>query len=140
MCWEVTATYPPDRRSPSRARRFCTEQLAGLLPDGPDRAAVLDDTNLITTELITNALNAGSTLITLSLEVHRGSLRLRVDDDAPGMPHVHLSTPDEVHGRGLAITAEVAECWGVEWTPPTKTVWAELSVAADLTSLLTCER
>ena len=143
MCWDAVQTFSADTRVPAAARQFCTEQLTSILADRTERHALLDDVTLLVSELITNSLNAGATAATVHLGWHRHQLRIAVDDDAPGLPGLHVATDNDSHGRGLAITQTLSDAWGVEPHPPDeagKQVWAELSVAPILTTALNCTR
>jgi hypothetical protein len=141
MCWEVTQTFPATTHSPRAARDFCTEQLAGLLADHPERRNLLEDARLIVSEPVTNALNAGSTTTSVGLDWHRHHVRLSVSDDAPGLPIMQAATSDQSHGRGLAIIASLSITWGIDPHPSNHTgkqVWAELDVSPTLTDGLNC--
>jgi anti-sigma regulatory factor (Ser/Thr protein kinase) len=138
MCWDVAAEYPCDALSPGRARRFCAEQISAILGDGGARDTVIEDATIIVSELVTNSVNAGCRVVRVGLTIHRDRLQLCVYDDAPGRPRVERPGPQDVHGRGLAITAALADDWGVERAANGKQVWAELQFPALLTERLDC--
>jgi two-component sensor histidine kinase len=93
---------------------------------------------VVVSELVTNAVQARCSQVTVELNVHRSLLRVAVDDDAAGWPQVGTAEARDVHGRGLAIVAHVAHGWGAEQLPVGKQVWAELPVAPGLADGLTC--
>ena len=132
---------PSRQPRPRRCQAVLHPAATGLLADRPERHVLLDDVTLIVSELITNSLNAGATAATVHLGWHRHQLRLAVDDDAPGVPRLHVATDNDSHGRGLAITQALSNAWGAEphsREHPGKQVWAALSVAPILTTALAC--
>lgn len=113
------------RRHPSetgRARRT----VAGLCRDLD--AEVVEVAQLLTTELVTNALQHGRGDITLAVTVDDGDLRIDVTDDGPGVPEIGCGGPDELGGRGLMVVEALATMWGVApaLRPSGKTVWFTL--------------
>jgi anti-sigma regulatory factor (Ser/Thr protein kinase) len=132
--WTAHMQYPCSAASPSDARRFCCDELENLL--GSDRAAqaVVDDAQLIVSELITNAVNAECSRTGLTLECDGNSLRIAVRDDGPGRPTLRSANERDEHGRGLAIIAAIAASWGVCEADPGKQVWAELTIPPALAS------
>jgi anti-sigma regulatory factor (Ser/Thr protein kinase) len=88
----------------------------------------LDDAVLAVTELVTNAINAGSQQIVVDVDLHRDHLVLAVADDAPGLPEVQEPEQFSTHGRGLHIIDTLARRWGTERQSIGKRVWAELPV------------
>ncbi|MEV5778869.1 SpoIIE family protein phosphatase [Streptomyces antimycoticus] len=93
-----------------------------------------DTTELIVSELVTNAIRYGAPPVWLRLILDR-TLTCEVHDSSPSAPHLrHARTVDE-GGRGLFISAQLSEDWGVRYTSDAggKTVWAEQAlVRADL--------
>lgn len=138
MCWDVAAEYPCDALSPGRARQFCAEQISAMLGDCGARDTIIEDATIIVSELVTNSVNAGCRVVRVALTIHRDRLQLCVYDDAPGQPRMERPGPEDVHGRGLAITAALADDWGVDPAPSGKQVWAELQFPAPFTELLDC--
>ncbi|WP_329567286.1 SpoIIE family protein phosphatase [Streptomyces sp. NBC_01361] len=81
-------------------------------------------TELIVSELATNAVRYGTPPITLRLIKGR-MLTVEVSDSSPVSPHLrHAQTSDE-GGRGLFICAELARSWGVRFSDGSKTIWTE---------------
>ncbi|MGW3746582.1 SpoIIE family protein phosphatase [Streptomyces sp. NPDC005146] len=88
----------------------------------------LDDlafaTELIVSELTTNAVRYGTPPLTLRL-INDRNLTCEVSDASPVAPHLrHAHTSDE-GGRGLFICAELAQRWGARFTDDGKTIWTE---------------
>ncbi len=139
MCLVITVSYGwSDAALPRWARHFCHAQLAEALPDVPTRRALAELTGLVISELVTNAVNAGTDEVTITLALHRDHIRLLVRDDAGGTPRPRAAAPVEANGRGLAIVDAVALDWGVEPGPSGKVVWADLAVVEPLTGLVPC--
>lgn len=95
--------------APLAARRFVQEHWRSLTAG--EVAASEADAALVVSELVTNAVQAGAAHITVQIHVEEGSVALRVIDDAAGWPEEHHSEVDDVRGRGLFITAQVADHW-----------------------------
>ncbi|MFD7321699.1 SpoIIE family protein phosphatase [Streptomyces sp. NPDC059875] len=82
-------------------------------------------TELIVSELATNAVRYGTPPITLRLINSGRTLTFEVSDSSPVSPHLrHAQTSDE-GGRGLFICAELAQSWGVRFSENSKTIWTE---------------
>jgi anti-sigma regulatory factor (Ser/Thr protein kinase) len=127
MMREGSTVVEADDSAPRLSRAFCAEWLGSWLPRSAQAAEVIEDVELIASELVTNAVLAGSTHVGVRLCLDGGVLVLTVDDDAPGVPVVQPGDPTAGHGRGLAIVDQIAARWGVSPTPMGKGVWAELT-------------
>ncbi|MEU9859393.1 SpoIIE family protein phosphatase [Streptomyces sp. NPDC047971] len=118
--WEL----PSDPAVVGRARSLATGQL---------RDWGLDDlgltTELIVSELVTNAIRYGRPPVRLRLIRHR-SLICEVTDGASTAPHVRFATESDEGGRGLFMIAQLADRWGTRYTKNGKTIWAEQQAAA----------
>ncbi|MFC5219591.1 SpoIIE family protein phosphatase [Streptomyces coerulescens] len=116
------AAWPldPDPAAVADARRRTRRQLAAWNVD--DETAY--DTQLIVSELVTNAIRYGNPPLELRL-IHDRTLTCEMRDAGSAVPHLrHAATVDE-GGRGLFITAQLAQAWGTRFTAPAKTIWAE---------------
>ncbi|MEV7321104.1 SpoIIE family protein phosphatase [Streptomyces sp. NPDC093970] len=81
-------------------------------------------TEMIVSELVTNAVRYGTPPVRLQLIKDR-TLTCEVHDSNALAPRLrHAKTADE-GGRGLFIVAQLAQNWGVRHTADGKTVWAE---------------
>jgi anti-sigma regulatory factor (Ser/Thr protein kinase) len=94
---------------------------------------VADVAELLSSELVTNAvLHAQSNI---ELEAARTSKALRVDVRDAGVGRVEPEAspaPSEAEGgRGLSIVASLANSWGVEESANGKSVWFSLCTPAD---------
>ncbi|MGW1169792.1 SpoIIE family protein phosphatase [Streptomyces sp. NPDC002550] len=81
-------------------------------------------TEMIVSELVTNAIRYGTPPVRLQLIKDR-TLTCEVHDSNSLAPRLrHAKTIDE-GGRGLFIIAQLAQNWGVRYTLDGKSVWAE---------------
>jgi anti-sigma regulatory factor (Ser/Thr protein kinase) len=81
-------------------------------------------TELILSELITNAIRYGSEPISVRLLRDR-TLICEVSDTSSTSPHLHYAAATDEGGRGLFLVAQLAERWGTRYTPASKIIWAE---------------
>ncbi len=82
-------------------------------------------TELVVSELVTNAIRHGSGPITLRLIRQDAALICEVSDTGSTAPHLrHARTTDE-GGRGLLIVAQLTRRWGTRYTANGKIIWAE---------------
>ncbi len=122
MC-EITPAastrLPPDASAPRRARSFlrgarCHEH----------HASVLDDAELLTSELVTNAVVHGAPPVTLAVECDTSAgMRVRVTDGSPQAPQPRDALPADLDGRGMALVDLLSASWGAEPTREGKAVW-----------------
>jgi anti-sigma regulatory factor (Ser/Thr protein kinase) len=138
MCQSATVSYRSDAGVPKLARDYCAEFVAAATPGGQSSIELVDDTRLVVSELVTNALNAGSADVRVTVEVHRGHVRVAIGDDAPSRPQPRDAGPEDGHGRGLTIVAKLSSDWGVEYAEHGKQVWAELRAAAPFRFSVPC--
>jgi anti-sigma regulatory factor (Ser/Thr protein kinase) len=90
---------------------------------------VADVAELLSSELVTNAVVHARSAIELEAARTRTDLRVDVRDVGPGavVPDVHPPSSEAEGGRGLAIVASLADSWGVESTGRGKSVWFKLT-------------
>ncbi|MGY0056656.1 SpoIIE family protein phosphatase [Streptomyces sp. LZ34] len=88
----------------------------------------LDDlaftTELVVSELVTNALRYGSPPIRLRL-IRERALICEVSDRSSTSPHLRRAGMTDEGGRGLFLIAHIAQDWGTRYTTEGKTVWTE---------------
>ncbi|CAL9495775.1 hypothetical protein SUDANB54_03313 [Streptomyces sp. enrichment culture] len=113
-------TLPADASVVGTARRLVGQQLAAWGLD--DRAFT---TEIIVSELVTNAILHGEGPVRLRL-IHDGErLLAEVTDASSAGPHLrHARTGDE-GGRGLYIVMRLSAHWGVRHGREDKTIWSE---------------
>jgi anti-sigma regulatory factor (Ser/Thr protein kinase) len=85
-----------------------------------------DDTELIVSELVANAVEFAQNEVRLTLFRTGSRLRVEVHDDGGGEPEVAYPPPLAEAGRGLFIVQRLATSWGVAHDASGKTVWSEL--------------
>ncbi len=113
---------PPARQSPGYARRFVGDILGrwGL-------ASSIETAQLLTSELVTNAVVHAGTEVQIILEAHHETLHVEVIDLTDRAPVVRLTPYDDLQtGRGLAVLDSVARAWGVDPLERGKSVWFDL--------------
>jgi anti-sigma regulatory factor (Ser/Thr protein kinase) len=110
--------------------------LAAQLPNHEKVAEVLDEAELVVSELVTNAVLASCTTTTVSVTTDRFCVRIGVTDDAPGRPTLLHAATDAVRGRGLAIVCMLARDWGVAPVEAGKEVWAEIALPPAVAELM----
>ncbi|MBT2471314.1 SpoIIE family protein phosphatase [Streptomyces sp. ISL-66] len=119
VVWDV----PPDPSVVGQARRDATEQLTAW---GLDDAAFV--TELVVSELVTNAIRYGEPPIQLRLIHENTTLICEVSDSSNTAPHMRRARIFDEGGRGLLLVAQLAQRWGTRQTPSGKTIWAEQSL------------
>ncbi|WP_380285622.1 SpoIIE family protein phosphatase [Kitasatospora purpeofusca] len=109
----------PRNETPGRARRLAAHTLRrwGL-------EELTEATELMVSELVTNAVQHATRPVTLSL-VRTTRLRCEVGDDSPLLPRPRRTGPEDERGRGLQIVARCAERWGATRLGTGKVVWFE---------------
>lgn len=91
-------------------------------------APILHDGLLLASEMVTNVIRHAGTPLTLSVQIHRGYLRMTVTDGAlPFDVDPNGGSPESESGRGIVIIASLSRRWGIGTTPIGKSIWAELT-------------
>lgn len=109
----------------STARRFVADRLSEW-----GRSDVVEDAQLCTSELVTNALLHSHTEATLLVRVDDAAVRVEVHDGSRHLPARGPMVDDAMTGRGLLLVESLATAWGVEPDAAGKSVWFELSADA----------
>ncbi|MFD7258301.1 SpoIIE family protein phosphatase [Streptomyces sp. NPDC059874] len=107
----------------AEARRRCTEQLTAW---GLEEASFV--TELLVSELVTNAIRYGAPPIQLRLIHENRTLICEVSDASSTAPHMRRARIFDEGGRGLLLVAQLAQRWGTRHTVIGKTIWAEQSL------------
>ncbi|MEV6565504.1 SpoIIE family protein phosphatase [Streptomyces kronopolitis] len=113
--WELSA----EPEEVGRARALATAKLTewGL-------AELEFSTELVVSELVTNALRYGSPPLRLRL-IRDRTLICEVTDGSSTSPHVRRALETDEGGRGLYMVAQLAELWGTRYHTRGKTIWAQ---------------
>lgn len=115
-----------DPTTPATARVLVRDRLQGW---GLDEDTV-EATELIVSELVTNAVRYGTPPLRLRLLLD-STLTCEVHDGSPASPHLrHARTVDE-GGRGLFIVSRLASHWGARHGPDGKVLWTEQDLPED---------
>ncbi|MBL1116459.1 SpoIIE family protein phosphatase [Streptomyces sp. 110] len=114
--WDVPSTPA----AVSRVRDNVAHQLATW---GLDQAAFT--TELIVSELVTNAIRYGTQPIRIRLLYDHDTLVCEVTDSSSTSPHLRRAATTDEGGRGLFLVAQFAQRWGTRYTARGKIIWAE---------------
>ncbi|MER5635497.1 SpoIIE family protein phosphatase [Kitasatospora sp. NPDC002227] len=94
----------------------------------------LDDivftTELILSELVTNAIRYGASPVRVRL-LRDTSLICEVSDGSSTAPHLRWAATTDEGGRGLFLVAQLAHRWGTRYTPDGKVIWCEQPLTED---------
>ncbi|MBO8195441.1 SpoIIE family protein phosphatase [Streptomyces oryzae] len=82
-------------------------------------------TELIVSELVTNAIRYGAAPIGLRLLHDVNSLICEVSDASSTSPHLRRAATTDEGGRGLYLVAQLAQRWGTRYTARGKVIWTE---------------
>ncbi|MER6052547.1 SpoIIE family protein phosphatase [Streptomyces sp. NPDC001793] len=118
--WEV----PSDPAAVGPVRSACLRTLEAWGLDG-----IGFTTELILSELITNAIRYGAQPIRVRL-LHDRALVCEVSDGTSASPHLRRAATTDEGGRGLFLVAQFAQRWGTRYTPDGKVIWTEQTLDA----------
>ncbi|MPY34717.1 SpoIIE family protein phosphatase [Streptomyces adustus] len=112
----------PHPRTAKQARRLTHRTLRrwGL-------ESLLESTELLVSEVVTNAVRCASRPISLRL-LRTDVLRCEVTDDSPQAPRMRCAEVDDEGGRGLYLVNQIARRWGSTRLSAGKVVWFELPI------------
>jgi two-component sensor histidine kinase len=118
---EQVATWniPADPALVVRARTLATDQL-----DAWGLADAAYVTELVVSELVTNAIRHGTPPIQLRL-IRDHTLICEVSDTSSTAPHLRRARVFDEGGRGLLLVAQLTQGWGARQTTTGKTIWCE---------------
>ncbi|MFF4898692.1 SpoIIE family protein phosphatase [Streptomyces sp. NPDC001068] len=114
--WEV----PADPEEVARARTLTTGQLGAWHLD-----ELSFTTELVVSELVTNAIRYGGSPIQLRLIRDDAMLICEVSDGSSTAPHLRRARIFDEGGRGLLLVAQLTQRWGTRQTSAGKTIWCE---------------
>ncbi|MBG6087689.1 SpoIIE family protein phosphatase [Actinomadura viridis] len=128
----ATWDLAPDPAVVGRARQAASDQLTAW---GLDEPAFT--TELVVSELVTNAIRYGEPPIRLRL-IHTTGLICEVSDSSNTAPHLRRARIFDEGGRGLLLVAQLTRRWGTRHTSHGKTIWAEQSLPQINTASAPC--
>jgi hypothetical protein len=119
--WDV----PADPTFVALARKLTCDRLAAW---GLEDVSFV--TELIVSELVTNAIRYGEPPIQLRL-IRDTTLICEVSDASSTAPHMRRARAFDEGGRGLLLVAQLTQRWGSRHTRTGKTIWAEQTLPED---------
>lgn len=111
----------PDRSNVALARRFVMDAIHRL---GCERYA--DVAELLTSELVTNAVLHAGTTVELRVSNEEDGIRVEVSDQSAAAPQRRRYSAEAATGRGLGLVEALASSWGTRTGSRGKTVWFTL--------------
>ncbi|WUD78060.1 SpoIIE family protein phosphatase [Streptomyces sp. NBC_00510] len=116
----ATWQLPNDPATVAHARHHTTSQLTTW---GLEETSFT--TELLVSELVTNAIRYGKPPIQLRLIHNNTALITEVTDTSNTTPHLRRARTYDEGGRGLLLVAQLAQQWGTRHHPRGKTIWTE---------------
>ncbi|MCX5373492.1 SpoIIE family protein phosphatase [Streptomyces sp. NBC_00015] len=113
--WDV----PVDPAAVGEVRAAVARQLARW-----DLEDLSFTTELILSELVTNAIRYGSAPVRVRLLRDR-TLICEVADSSSTSPHLRYAAMTDEGGRGLFLVSQLTDRWGTRYTAKGKVIWAE---------------
>jgi anti-sigma regulatory factor (Ser/Thr protein kinase) len=121
---EVRTILTPHPTSVGAARRFVRDVLKTRQVDD----SVVTIVELLTSEVVTNAIIHARSGPQLAVELHENRVRVAVRDLSPEIPLRRRGHVEDTTGRGVIIVEELATAWGVDRERNgTKRVWFEVA-------------
>jgi anti-sigma regulatory factor (Ser/Thr protein kinase) len=115
---------PADNTAPRAAREFLA-----LACCGRHESQVVEEAQLLVSELVTNAVRYGAPPIELQVRCAGDDrLQVRVRDSEPAVPKARAADADAESGRGLMLVDLVSDAWGHEDDSDGKAIWFTLRV------------
>ncbi|KUO08554.1 SpoIIE family protein phosphatase [Streptomyces sp. DSM 15324] len=118
--WDVE----PDFAQVPHIRKVAVEQVEAW---GLENAVFV--TELVVSELLTNAIRYGAPPIRLRL-IRDTALICEVSDSSNTAPHLRRARAFDEGGRGLLLVAQLTQGWGTRHTSQGKTIWCAQSLSA----------
>ncbi|SEK27725.1 PAS domain S-box-containing protein [Streptacidiphilus jiangxiensis] len=113
-------TLSAEPSAPAQARRLVRRMLSDW-----DLDDLLDTTELLVSELVTNAVRYASAPIGLRLALGEETLLVEVADPLPDPPREREAAGTDEGGRGLQLVHRLAHRWGTRAEGAGKVVWFE---------------
>ncbi|MFE1955924.1 SpoIIE family protein phosphatase [Streptomyces sp. NPDC059524] len=120
----ATMDLPSDPAAVAGARAFASDVLTAWGLEELDFT-----TELVVSELVTNAIRYGKSPIQLRL-VLQSTLTCEVSDASSTAPHLRRARTFDEGGRGLLLVAQLTARWGARHRRDGKVIWAEQDLPA----------
>ncbi|MFE6358434.1 ATP-binding protein [Streptomyces sp. NPDC057806] len=129
----ASAAFDGDSSCIGAARRLATGFLGEVkaVHGVPVSERALGMTQLVVSELVTNAVQYAPGPVMLDLRIVGGAVRVSVWDSDPVLPDVAATDPRRVGRHGLEITLAVSQGYEVRREPVGKRVTALIALADD---------
>ncbi|RVU19602.1 ATP-binding protein [Streptomyces antnestii] len=121
--WECHLHLTNDPRAPRIARHTIRTALLDY-GNSPELAAMAE---LLTSELVSNAVKHSDGPLSVWLHTGTGVIRIGEMDNDPELPNSLPCTTDAPFGRGLSLVQAMAARWGRYRLTDSKVVWFELN-------------
>ena len=128
MCRVVSQEFGGTIAAVAEARGFVARSPPSLGAWSPSSS----DAELLTSELVTNAVLHARGDVTVTLAVADGVAEIGVSDRSSDLPHQRSRTWRAEGGRGLRLVELVALEWGVATVAGGKQVWFRLDIDSQL--------
>ncbi|MCU0302429.1 MAG: ATP-binding protein [Candidatus Nanopelagicales bacterium] len=115
---------PNDLQAPREARQAVARFLARA-----DLPQLIDDAQLLVSEVVTNAVRHARGPIAVHAHVRDGFLHLEVGDSQPELlPERREARAEDESGRGMELVDKLSARWGWKVTERSKVIWFDLRV------------
>ncbi|MFF5187470.1 ATP-binding protein [Streptomyces sp. NPDC000345] len=131
--WQVSAALDGDGTCIAEARRLAVDFLTRLQADRgiPVSSRARDLTQLVVSELVTNARKYAPGPVLLDLRVTGAVVEVVVWDSDPVLPVARAADPGRVGQHGLEIVMAVAEGFEAQREPVGKRITARIALLDD---------
>lgn len=123
-------SLPADPSVVATARRLARGQLTAW-----NLGDAAFTTELVVSELVTNAIRYGEGPIRLRLIRDQDRLLSEVTDTSSATPHLRHARDSDEGGRGLYLVMRLSSSWGVRHSRQDKTIWSEQRLDAEQPSV-----
>jgi anti-sigma regulatory factor (Ser/Thr protein kinase) len=117
------ASLAPEPSSVAEGRKFVRDTLR----QWHLRAALIEEVELVASELITNAVLHAGSAPTVRMMLHGDHLRLEISDASTSVPQRRDYGLEAATGRGIMLVDSMATRWGAQLVEGGKVVWCEFT-------------